>query len=535
MANQDLQLSNLKILGQHLRPGNMFCNSDQKILSFLSDEEGIELRKPFNKILFVDQDDVFKTYLMKCIQIVPQGQELSEAIESLQKSFFCIGLQEKEVLPKLSSFGIANLTTALFLIDQCDGEFVYRSRQCRLLVETDKSCCDSCSNLFENLCIESNNDQMEENEHYLVDGLRVEDMLETSISLKEEVLNVKKEKDPDFQVENNSKLKCLNRTTDTKVKKYTCSFCDESFFYRNSLSKHLSKVHCKNLRGEDIKERIFNCVQCDKKYASESILAKHMKKAHLNEIKSEKKSVYIKCHFCQDEYKVNEGETMTCFYKVHLEKKHSDQDLSKFKDDFEKIDNLSLICPICGGIYGSKDKVDAHIKKMHINSQEMVSCHICGKSLKKFSLPSHITNAHSEPKFVCTVCGSKFKQESYLRYHMRTHNPGGTEKHHQCEECGKKFVNGHTLKKHIAWTHQKDFKFECQHCAKLFRSPQHLSVHIRSVHTKEKPFPCEVCGFTCARLDNLNLHRKKVHKLEKISRSQIEQLFGLKQLPKDSI
>ena len=157
------------------------------------------------------------------------------------------------------------------------------------------------------------------------------------------------------------------------------------------------------------------------------------------------------------------------------------------------------------------------------------------KSLKKFSLPSHITNAHSEPKFVCTVCGSKFKQETYLRYHMKTHNPGGTEKHHQCEECGKKFVNGHTLKKHIAWTHQKDFKFECQHCAKLFRSPQHLSVHVRSVHTKEKPFPCEVCGFTCARLDNLNLHRKKVHKLEKISRSQIEQLFGLNKLPKDSI
>ena len=257
MDEQDMGLSNLNTIGKQINSRNIFCNSEQNILSFVSGESSGVI-KPFNKMIFVAQDDIFQTFLVKFQHFIPEGEHLSEVIKSLQNSFFCIGFQEKTVLPKLSSVGIANLTSALFLIDKCDGEFVYRSRKCKHLVGSDKSCCESCLDLFENICTDGPTDQLVNSDMVMNDGLQVEEMLDTSKSLKEGILNFKKEKDLIRLVENKdetvNKIECKTDIKSNKNKQ--CSYCDERFIFERSLNKHLLKFHNKKVLD---KEKTYSC------------------------------------------------------------------------------------------------------------------------------------------------------------------------------------------------------------------------------------------------------------------------------------
>ena len=186
--------------------------------------------------------------------------------------------------------------------------------------------------------------------------------------------------------------------------------------------------------------------------------------------------------------------------------------------------NKSVICQACGKSYCSQSSLEAHVKLMHASNTEIDSCYICGKGFKKggSTLWGHI-KTHEDGEHICSICGAKFKVKSYLKRHLKSHDPNS--KKFECELCGEKFTRPYLVKQHQEFTHKKNLPFKCLTCGKSLRSKTFLKIHMRSVHAKEKPFPCEICGFRSSRVDNLNIHRTKVHEQSsKITRAQLRQL-----------
>ena len=59
-----------------------------------------------------------------------------------------------------------------------------------------------------------------------------------------------------------------------------------------------------------------------------------------------------------------------------------------------------------------------------------------------------------------------------------------TERRHECELCGKKYVKKQALKLHMADVHGigKLKTFQCDYCATAFKQKVHLQGHMKSMH-----------------------------------------------------
>ena len=86
-----------------------------------------------------------------------------------------------------------------------------------------------------------------------------------------------------------------------------------------------------------------------------------------------------------------------------------------------------------------------------------------------------------------------------------------SEQYHQCEECVKKFLYKHDLKRHQATVHMEVKSHECLHCNKKFGYKWVLKTHINVVHKREKPYQCPVCNKNFGRKDRQKRHLATVH------------------------
>ena len=103
------------------------------------------------------------------------------------------------------------------------------------------------------------------------------------------------------------------------------------------------------------------------------------------------------------------------------------------------------------------------------------------------------------PNFSCSLCGSGFTQEGYLKKHLETKHQKKPDPGPECDICGKLLANAKTLEKHVQ-THLKcnkckeEFKTVteakehkrkhtyCNICHKDFHFPSKLTKHVTSVH-----------------------------------------------------
>lgn len=143
--------------------------------------------------------------------------------------------------------------------------------------------------------------------------------------------------------------------------------------------------------------------------------------------------------------------------------------------------------------------------------------------------------SQGDAPFQCQQCDAKFKINSDLKRHVRTHSG---EKPFKCDFCEYRCAMKSNLKSHVQLKHCTEDSLQCAHChfrcasktALRQHSREHqpvqpircsqcpyscsskgaLRVHER-IHSEERPFGCDACGFASKQRSNLLIHKKKCH------------------------
>ncbi|KAF2892503.1 hypothetical protein ILUMI_13667 [Ignelater luminosus] len=95
-------------------------------------------------------------------------------------------------------------------------------------------------------------------------------------------------------------------------------------------------------------------------------------------------------------------------------------------------------------------------------------------------------------QFQCTICKKKYKQQYYLKIHMRTHSQ--CLKHnayvldengrHVCLKCGLSYKNKGHLTRHLKYECGVEPKFHCTQCFRRYKHKSDLRKHFRNAHVE---------------------------------------------------
>ena len=221
----------------------------------------------------------------------------------------------------------------------------------------------------------------------------------------------------------------------------------------------------------------------------------------------------IKCKECK--FQTSDARKL----KRHTKVSHQISKSSKEEDN---------ICPPCNKDFVSKDKLDDHIREIHLKLQ--LSCNQCKyESLKKVEMIKHVKKEHgkyqsnSKSSKTCETCGQDFKNNRNLQRHVRVLHKKVLP--YVCDKCEYKAGEERQLVRHIKRVHEGLFESEarptltCPECDYTTNwGKSKIKNHIKTVHEKIKDFKCPSCEFCCSQRGNLRLHIEQVHnKIRKFS------------------
>lgn len=200
-----------------------------------------------------------------------------------------------------------------------------------------------------------------------------------------------------------------------------------------------------------LEEKPFKCDKCKRSFPKEFLL-----KAHLQT------HVQAECTICHR--MMASAFTLRC----HMEIVHGER--------------KNLICETCGEEFRTKLGMERHIlKHQGLVSIEKVQCHICSKWVSGHqNLKIHVKTMHSEQKEPVT-----------------------------CDICNQNYPNERAMASHKRRVHVEE-KFECEFCGKKFKRKIYLKEH-RASHTGQSLYSCDVCGMTTNSNGNLYAHKKSKH------------------------
>ena len=319
-------------------------------------------------------------------------------------------------------------------------------------------------------------------------------------------------------------------------KKHTCQYCGQTFTMTNIL-----KVHLRKHTGEIP----FKCDICEMSFTDSTQLHRHKKvcnmslqsrqsnKDHLKSVK-ESKSLHTGYPSCNNDYSPGIQNTSRSV---------SEADLNNISGMFYPTNSVSTTTHhTATEILSSELQLSAHLtnvkenKNRNFNTTQKTAIKTMslqeGNSLQnveKISItsPKSVRNSSSfsaqppelhfqipltlstyEPPNTAVVPLSVPSQNT-VRSKSRRNNASknsNNEKRFQCRSCGKSFSLAHNLKQHVR-THTGERPFKCDYCQARFSKSSILIVHLRR-HTGEKPYGCKNCQRMFTHLTQLHRHLK---------------------------
>ncbi|XP_042302893.1 zinc finger protein 408 isoform X2 [Sceloporus undulatus] len=146
-----------------------------------------------------------------------------------------------------------------------------------------------------------------------------------------------------------------------------------------------------------------------------------------------------------------------------------------------------------GGISVPKDKMRKQEKNPKLEEQ-----HHC-----EMIAVQQLKETGSERRHQCEECGKAFLQLCHLKKHHFVHTD---HKPFLCTECGKNYSSEESFKAHVLG-HRGVRPYECPQCHKAYGTKRDLQEH-QVLHTGQRPFACPDCGKSFARRPSLRIHRK---------------------------
>ncbi|XP_072035448.1 uncharacterized protein [Amphiura filiformis] len=287
---------------------------------------------------------------------------------------------------------------------------------------------------------------------------------------------------------------------------YRCKHCQQCFVTKKARSSHVEIVHTKP----------FRCGLCVEHFSHLVKLRNHIKTTH-------GVSEPVQCEYCQAVFKhvtslvthkkiyfngspfpcehCENSFTHRCALLKHVQTKHAQE---QFK------------CKQCEKVFGNKKSLKRHIlthTKIKVKSfRSPFPCDHCEDYfIYRSALHEHMERNHAQEPYKCKECEKVFDNKRQFRRHVLTHEK---IKSYKCKYCEKCFRDGQGVKSHINREHLEELPHQCEFCGKRFLQSQQLACH-RRVHTKEKPFHCQVCPKQFARSEGLKDHILRVHSMEK--------------------
>ncbi|CAG9788341.1 unnamed protein product [Diatraea saccharalis] len=174
------------------------------------------------------------------------------------------------------------------------------------------------------------------------------------------------------------------------------------------------------------------------------------------------------------------------------------------------------LCDLCGEVLINQDKLLKHKRKVHF--KKPVKCPECPRvCASEQDLKRHRKRRHEKCKnYICSVCGHAFAFQGELTTHNKNvHNKHLIPKKvFACKHCNKTYKCGKSVLIHERSVHTGQRPAECSICGSRFFHEDYLKEHMR-LHTGETPFKCPICGRGYAQRGNMKSHLR-IHRLAEI-------------------
>lgn len=161
-------------------------------------------------------------------------------------------------------------------------------------------------------------------------------------------------------------------------------------------------------------------------------------------------------------------------------------------------------CADCSKIYTKYTTFLSHVKNHRVKLR--YCCDLCFKWFPKVKLLEKHRSEHddNERAHSCATCGKRFRMQSALLVHARSHLPAELKNRHQCDQCPKRFGTKPNLMAHKR-IHAGVRDYTCDQCGKSFVQKGNLDNHLLT-HTAARPFTCNVCGKSFKTIIRLRKH-----------------------------
>ena len=232
------------------------------------------------------------------------------------------------------------------------------------------------------------------------------------------------EKDCLYSAVSKDSLKKHSERAHGKMKRLTCSLCDQTFTYYSHKRAHMLKHY--NLKP-------FQCTECNRSFYSRRHLQDHMRK-HTGDAK-------YRCDKCDISYILPDSlrkhyeqhlsspiECHICGKKFWITGRYNKHMLMHRREYKNKVNPRPYKCVKCNKRFKLRRFLERH-KEQSCLGDQTVQCSECGIAVSANSYKKHLKLNHNINEHCCHICTESFNRIHLYQHHMETAHVGYEPSH----------------------------------------------------------------------------------------------------------